>query len=302
MRNLASAPLKDRRSAGAAYNQLRSFLEEQLQARSDELRNAAAAGPAEQLDVTLPGRRGNRGGLHPVTQTIRDITDAFAAMGFQTVEGPDVEWEQYNFDALNIPPGHPARDMQDTFWVDAPESDANGSMLLKTQTSPMQIRTMEETEPPIRMVSPGRCFRYDATDATHEWQFFQIEVLAVDEGISFADMKGTLYEFARRIFGPDRKVRFRVDFFPFVEPGAEMAVDCFKCNGRGCRLCQQSGWIEIMGAGMVHPKVLEGVGYDSEKYTGFAAGMGVERIAMLRHGIDDVRHFAAGDLRFLSQF
>jgi phenylalanyl-tRNA synthetase alpha chain len=166
----------------------------------------------------------------------------------------------------------------------------------------MQIRIMEETEPPIRIVSPGRCFRHEATDATHEWHFFQVEVLAVDEGISFADMKATLYEFARRIFGPDRRVRFRVDFFPFVEPGAEMAIDCFRCGGDGCRTCSDSGWIEIMGAGMVHPKVLEGVGYDSEKYTGFAAGMGVERIAMLRHGIDDIRQFAAGDLRFLSQF
>ncbi|MCH7740437.1 MAG: phenylalanine--tRNA ligase subunit alpha [Chloroflexi bacterium] len=301
LRSLASLPVEERRTVGAAANQLRTALEEQLQARTDELRNALSTA-AEQLDVTLPGRRGHRGGLHPVTQTIRDITDAFAAMGFQTVEGPEVELERYNFDALNIPADHPARDLWDTMWVESPDGEDRSDMLLRTHTSPMQARVMEKTDPPVRVVVPGRCYRYEATDATHEWCFHQIEGLAVDEGISFADMKGTLYEFARRIFGSERKVRFRVDFFPFVEPGAEMAIDCFKCNGGGCNLCKQTGWIEILGAGMVHPKVLEGVGYDSEKYTGFAFGMGVERIAMLRHGIDDVRLFAAGDLRFLSQF
>jgi phenylalanyl-tRNA synthetase alpha chain len=218
---------------------------------------------------------------------IREITQAFNEMGFQTVEGPEVELEKYNFDMLNIPANHPARDQWDTIWVDHEEHD---DILLRTHTSPMQARVMEKTEPPIRVVVPGKCYRYESTDATHEWHFNQIEGLAVDEGITFADLKGTLYEFARRIFGVDRKVRFRCDFFPFVEPGVDMSIDW---NGN---------WIEILGAGMVHPKVLENAGYDSSKYTGFAFGMGPERISMLRNEIPDIRHFFSNDLRFLTQF
>jgi len=301
LRSISSLPDEDRKTVGASANQLRGALEEAF----DEKTQALRAGPgaiADALDVTLPGRRRSGGALHPTTQTIREITNAFGAMGFQIAEGPEVEWEKYNFDALNIPADHPARDQWDTFWLQEPGSEERSDMLLRTHTSPMQARIMEKTDPPVRVVIPGRCFRYEATDATHEWHFFQIEGLAVDKGITFADMKGTLFEFARRLFGPDRKVRFRVDFFPFVEPGAEMAIDCFKCNGKGCSLCKGTGWIEIMGAGMVHPSVLRNVGYDPEVYSGFAFGMGVERIAMLRHGIDDVRQFAAGDLRFLSQF
>jgi len=301
LRSISSLPAEDRKTVGASANQLRSALEEALAEKAQEFK----AGPgaiADALDVTLPGRRRRSGGLHPTTRTIREITDAFGAMGFQITEGPEIEWERYNFDALNIPADHPARDQWDTFWLDSPDGEGRSDMLLRTHTSPMQARLMEQTDPPIRVVIPGRCFRYEATDATHEWHFFQVEGLAVDKGITFADMKGTLFEFARRIFGPDRKVRFRVDFFPFVEPGAEMAIDCFKCNGQGCSLCKRTGWIEIMGAGMVHPAVLRNVGYDPEVYTGFAFGMGVERIAMLRHGIDDIRQFALGDLRFLSQF
>jgi phenylalanyl-tRNA synthetase alpha chain len=234
---------------------------------------------------------------------VREICAAFVSMGFDVVEGPEVEWEHYNFDALNIPRDHPARDMWDTLWVDWTDPTPKGRrMLLRTHTSPMQARVMENTRPPVRVVVPGKCFRYEASDATHEWHFHQVEGLAVDDHITFADMKGTLYEFARRMFGVDRKVRFRCDFFPFVEPGAEMAMDCFACHGQGCRICKESGWIEIMGAGMVHPKVLAGVGYDPSVYTGFAFGLGVERIAMLKYGIEDIRHFYANDVRFLRQF
>jgi len=232
-------------------------------------------------------------------------------MGFQVIEGPEVEYDYYNFSALNIPHDHPARDMWDTLWIDQPAghdgpgdrskggqqvllrtdtSSVQTRILLRTHTSPMQARVMETTRPPIRVIVPGRCYRYEATDATHEWHFHQVEGLAVAEGITFADLKGTLYEFARRVFGVDRKVRFRCDYFPFVEPGVDMAIDW------------KGQWLEVMGAGMVHPKVLAGAGVDPEKYTGFAFGMGVERVAMLRHGIDDIRLFAGNDLRFLSQF
>ncbi len=269
--------------------------------REAELKTMAEQG---RLDVTLPGRPVSLGRLHPTTQIVREICAAFVSMGFQVVEGPEVEWDHYNFEMLNIPKDHPARDMWDTLWIDHVDEQGEQSMLLRTHTSPMQVRIMENSEPPVRMLVPGKCYRYEATDATHESQFYQVEGLAVDEGITFADLKGTLYEFARLLFGADRKVRFRVDYFPFVEPGAEMAIDCFACKGEGegCRVCRGTGWIEIMGAGMVNPKVLEGVGYNSSKYTGFAFGMGPERIAMLKYGIEDVRLFYSNDLRFLGQF
>jgi phenylalanyl-tRNA synthetase alpha chain len=293
-------PVEERRITGAAANILRGQLESALEEKSSELKRATTVG--EELDVTLPGRRRLKGGLHPNTQVVREVAAAFGAMGFQLVEGPEVEWEKYNFDALNIPPNHPARDLWDTIWVDREGDSPDNGIVLRTHTSPVQARVMEKTGPPVRIITAGRCFRYEATDATHDWAFYQLEVLAVGEGITFAHLKGTLYEFTRRVFGPERKVRFRTDFFPFVEPGVEMAIDCFKCNGQGCSMCKGSGWIEILGAGMVHPKVLRNVGYDPEKYTGFAAGLGMERVAMLRHGIDDVRLFAGNDLRFLSQF
>ena len=213
-----------------------------------------------------------------------------------------MEWDRYNFEILNIPRDHPARDMWNSLWIDYRNQDGDHSMLLRTHTSPMQARVMEGMRPPVRVIVPGKCYRYEATDATHEWHFYQVEGLAVDDGITFADLKGTLYEFARRVFGPERKVRFRCDYFPFVEPGVDMSIDCFSCQGRGCRICKESGWIEIMGAGMVHPRVLEGVGYDPSKYTGFAFGLGPERIAMLKYGIDDIRLFYSNDLRFLRQF
>jgi phenylalanyl-tRNA synthetase alpha chain len=301
-RGLGELPIEERRSIGARANQLKQELEQALAERAQTLeRSAIAEMEAGGIDVTLPGRRGLVGRLHPITQTMRDILRSLAEMGFQIAEGPEVEWEHYNFDALRIPEHHPARDMQDTFWLDF-RKDGRRSMLLRTQTSPMQIRFMEKHQPPIRVASPGRVYRYEATDATHEWMITQVELLAVDEGISFRHMKGCLTQLAQSLFGRDRSVRFRCDFFPFVEPGAEVAIECGLCHGAGCRSCGNEGFLEIGGAGMVHREILENVGYDADRYTGFAAGFGVERIAMLRHGIDDIRYFYANDLRFLRQF
>ena len=306
LRGLSSLEVGERRTVGALANQAKNTLEERLEERVRQINEAALTRSANQdrLDVTLPGRPALEGRLHPTTQIVREICSAFVAMGFGVVEGPEVEWDHYNFEMLNIPKGHPARDMWNTLWVDYEDPAGEQAMLLRTHTSPMQARVMENREPPIRVVVPGKCYRYEATDATHEWHFYQVEGLAVGEGITFADLKGTLYEFARRMFGEERQIRFRCDYFPFVEPGVDMSIDCFACegDGNGCRICRDSGWIEIMGAGMIHPKVLEGVGYDTERYTGFAFGMGPERIAMLKYGIDDIRHFYSNDLRFLRQF
>ncbi|MDY6916886.1 MAG: phenylalanine--tRNA ligase subunit alpha [Chloroflexota bacterium] len=305
LRGLGRLPLDERKAVGASANQVKSLLEQGYADRKEALKQEAyqelELGVAvEKLDVTLPGRPVSLGRLHPVTQTLREICDIFAALGFQVVEGPEVEWDYYNFEALNIPADHPARDMFSTFWIDA--QDSSKPMLLRTHTSPMQIRVMEKTRPPVRVVVPGKVYRYEATDATHESMFYQVEGLAVDENITLADLKGTLFAFAKRLFGEQRKVRFRCDYFPFVEPGVDMAIDCFLCEGKGCRLCSGTGWIEILGAGMVHPDVLRRVDYDPEVYTGFAFGMGVERIPMLRYGIDDIRLFYSNDLRFLRQF
>lgn len=301
LRGLSGLDNENRRNVGSLANRIKSDLEQSFSEHQQLLKDQESTNRSL-FDVTLPGRSIDMGRLHPTTQIVREICDAFVSMGFQIAEGPEVEWDRYNFEMLNIPKDHPARDMWDTLWIDYKDENGDNPMLLRTHTSPMQIRIMEDTEPPIRVVIPGKCYRYEATDATHEWHFYQVEGLAVGEGITFADMKGTLFEFARILFGADRKVRFRVDYFPFVEPGAEMAIDCFVCKGNGCRVCKNSGWIEIMGAGMVNPKVLEGVGYDSSKYTGFAFGMGPERIAMLKYGIDDIRLFYSNDMRFLRQF
>ncbi|MFC1962546.1 phenylalanine--tRNA ligase subunit alpha [Chloroflexota bacterium] len=298
IRSLSTLHLEERRLVGALANETKGILEAHLARKKQELDlqlTRLAAG--ESLDVTLPGHSLPLGHLHPITQVLRQICGIFVSLGFQVVEGPEVEWDYYNFEALNIPADHPARDMWDTLWM----AEQKG-MLLRTHTSPMQIRLMEQVSPPLRVVMPGRVFRYEATDATHESMFYQIEGLAVDRNITMADLKGTLYEFTRRLFGEERKVRFRCDYFPFVEPGVEMAISCLICNGAGCRLCGQTGWIEILGAGIVHPSVFEKVGYDPEVYTGFAFGMGIERILMLRSGIDDIRHFYRNDLRFLQQF
>ncbi|MDO8671158.1 MAG: phenylalanine--tRNA ligase subunit alpha, partial [Dehalococcoidia bacterium] len=294
----------ERPAAGALVNEVTRALEAALSDKDKGLKQAEMIRKMEAaaIDVTLPGRSDRRGGWHPTTSMVKEIVSVFARMGFQVVEGPEVEWDYYNFEALNIPKDHPARDMWDTIWVSPEGGDALKPMLLRTHTSPMQARFMEKTQPPIRVIVPGKVYRYEATDATHEWMFYQVEGLAVDQGITFADLKGTLYEFAKQMFGAERKVRFRCDFFPFVEPGVELAIDCFACNGAGCRICGFSGWLEIMGAGMVHPKVLQKVGYDPRKYTGFAFGLGLERIAMLKYRIDDIRLFYSNDLRFLRQF
>ena len=302
LRGIGSLPPEDRPAAGAAANALRQALQDAMASAEDALKRAASEQSEEPIDVTLPGWPVPRGGIHPTTRIVREICAAFASMGFSVVEGPEIEWDHYNFEMLNIPKDHPARDMWDTLWIDYEDEDGERPMLLRTHTSPMQARIMESNRPPVRVVIPGKCYRYEATDPRHEWHFYQIEGLAVDRGITMTDLKGTLFEFARRIFGVDRKVRFRCDYFPFVEPGVDMSIDCFLCDGQGCRVCSATGWIEIMGAGMVHPKVLEGVGYDPHIYTGFAFGMGPERISMLKHGIDDIRLFYSNDLRFLRQF
>ena len=290
---------------GASANEIKALLERHYGEKKETLRQEAYQDlertlTVEKIDVTLPGRTVPLGRLHPITQIVREICDIFVALGFQVVEGPEVEWDYYNFEALNIPADHPARDMFSTFWVDTKSSER--PMLLRTHTSPMQIRVMEQTRPPVRVVVPGKVYRYEATDATHESMFYQIEGLAVDKNITLADLKGTLFEFAKHLFGEERKVRFRCDYFPFVEPGVEMAIDCFACGGAGCRLCSGTGWIEILGAGMVHPEVLRRVNYDPDVYTGFAFGLGLERILILRYGIDDIRLFYSNDIRFLRQF
>jgi len=304
LRGLSSLSIEERKEAGALSNTLKIELESAFKSKEESMRDSEMASGAakDAIDISLPGRPFPRGRLHPVSQALGEISSIFTGMGFQVLEGPEVEWDYYNFDMLNMPKEHPARAATDTFWIDAPPNDRGWQMLLRTHTSPMQVRTMEKTKPPIRIVVPGIVHRYEATDATHLSMFSQIEGLAVDEGIGMADLKGTLHEFARRFFGPDRRVRFRCDFFPYVEPGAEMAVECAVCCGDGCRLCGGSGWIEVLGSGMVHPHVLEGVGLDPKKYSGFAFGMGIERIPLLRYGIEDIRLFYGSDLRFLRQF
>ncbi len=306
LRGLASRAPEERRRVGAQANQLKALLEGQMETRRGNLQHAALDELAvDQIDITLPSRAVEIGRYHPSTRVVREVCAIFAGMGFQVVEGPEVEWDLYNFERLNIPKDHPARDQWNTLWVDTMQgADGQYPMLMRAHTSPMQARIMESTSPPVRVLVPGKVWRYEATDPTHESQFFQVEGLAVDEGISFANLRHTLYEFARRMFGEERKVRFRCDYFPFVEPGVDMSIDCFVCPGDDpeCRVCRGGGWIEIMGAGMVHPSVLRAAGYDPEVYTGFAFGMGVERIAMLKYGIDDIRLFYGNDVRFLRQF
>lgn len=300
MRQLGGLTAEERPEAGRESNRVKQVLTSLLIERRDALHagELTARLESERIDVTLPGRKPRIGVVHPVFQMIEELSDIFALMGFQTVFGREVESGFYNFDQLNIPADHPARDVWDTFLV---ESDG-AEIVLRTHTSPMQARVMEQTSPPVRVIVPGRTYRYEAQDASHEWMFHQLEGLAVDEHITLADLKGVLQELARQLFGPKRKIRFRCDFFPFVEPGVDFAVDCAICDGAGCRVCKHSGWLEMGGAGMVHRKVLEAVGYDADKYSGFAFGLGIERMVMMRHGVDDVRAFAGNDLRFLQQF
>ncbi|MDD5590439.1 MAG: phenylalanine--tRNA ligase subunit alpha [Dehalococcoidales bacterium] len=304
LRSLSSLAVADRKSVGTVANRIRTELEDSLNKKKCNLREIqlAAATREENIDVTLPGRPLPTGRLHPITKTINEVSEIFNSMGFQVTSGPDVEWNYYNFEALNIHDDHPARDVMSTSWVDIKADKNRGPMLLRTHTTSVTARVIESQKPPIRVVEPGRVYRYEATDATHTPMFHQIDGLAVDKGITMADLKGTLYEFARRFFGEGRGVHFRCDYFPFVEPGVEMAIECLVCNGRGCRLCGNTGWLEILGAGMVHPRVLERGNIDPETYSGFAFGMGIDRLPMLRYGIDDIRQFYSNDLRFLSQF
>ncbi|MFC1983910.1 phenylalanine--tRNA ligase subunit alpha [Chloroflexota bacterium] len=303
LRSLASLSLEEKKAVGARANEVKSCLEDSLKQKGQVLREVelAASAEGEHIDITLPGRHLPIGRLHPITQTLYEICDIFVSMGFQVVGGPEVEWDYYNFEALNIPDEHPARDNMSTSWVDS-QIKNRGPMLLRTHTTSVSARTIETMEPPIRVVIPGKVYRYEASDATHTPMFYQIDGLAVDKGITMADLKGTLYEISRRFFGEDRKVRFRCDYFPFVEPGVEMAIECSVCGGTGCRLCGSTGWIEILGAGMTHPQVLKRGGIDPDVYTSFAFGMGIERLPMLRYGIDDIRLFYGSDLGFLRQF
>jgi phenylalanyl-tRNA synthetase alpha chain len=294
LRGLKDLAPDRRRRVGQEANQAKQALEEALDQALADLKAAARRAPREELDVTLPGRRPPLGHLHPLTRITQEICDIFLHLGFEAVEGPEVELDYYNFEALNIPADHPARDMQDTFYF-------NDRVLLRTQTSPMQIRVMEQRRPPVRIIAPGRVYRRDS-DITHSPMFHQVEGLLVDRRVSFADLKGVLLAFAHQMFGPEVSLRFRPSYFPFTEPSAEVDVSCVICRGEGCRVCKITGWLEVLGAGMVHPAVFEAVGYDPEEFTGFAFGLGVERIAMLKYGIDDIRLFYENDLRFLRQF
>lgn len=299
LRGIGQLPKDERPAAGQAINAAKRALESRLAETTERLRAASLDSmlESERVDVTLPGRPRAVGNLHIVTQTMRTVVDTFAQMGFTVVEGPEIELDYYNFTLLNIPPGHPARSMQDTFYV-----AGSDDLVLRTHTSPNQIRMMRKIAPPVRLIVPGKCYRSEATDATHEAYFSQIEGVAVGKHITLADLKGTLAAFARALFGSERKVRFRCDYFPYVEPGVDLSIDCIVCDGSGCRACKYTGWLEIMGAGMIHPQVLINGGVDPDEYSGFAFGMGPERISMLRYGIDDIRLFYGNDLRFLQQF
>jgi phenylalanyl-tRNA synthetase alpha chain len=303
LRGLKELPAEERPRAGEQLNHLRKLFEERIEARARQIKEWARAKALqdEWIDITLPGTRWERGRVHPLTLVIDEIIDVFSGMGFEIARGPDIEDDYHNFEALNIPKDHPARDMQDTFFV-------SSGMLLRTHTSPVQIRTMESRKPPLQIIVPGAVYRHD-DDATHSPMFHQVEGFVVDQHISFADLKGVLTHFLRQIFSPETGVRFRPSFFPFTEPSAEIDIQCLFCDGKGtgpqgqtCRVCKATGWLEILGAGMIDPQVFRFVRYDPEKFSGFAFGMGVERIAMLKYGIDDIRLFFQNDLRFLRQF
>lgn len=293
MRRIPELEPDSRREAGQKLNALKKELEALLEAARERISGSARA-LDEGLDISLPGRPVASGSIHPINQVMEEICDIFVQMGFDVVEGPEVELDWYNFEALNFPPDHPARDMQDTFFV-------SGDVVLRTHTSSLQIRTMESTPPPVKVIAPGKVYRCDS-DVTHTPMFHQVEGLLVGDGISFADLKGTLTLFVQKMYGPNTPIRLRPSFFPFTEPSAEVDIGCVICRGSGCRVCSGTGWLEVLGSGMVHPNVFENVGYDSSLITGFAFGLGVERIAMLKYGVDDLRRFFENDLRFLSQF
>ena len=303
LKSMKDVAPEERPKVGQMVNEVRALIEERLEETKTALARKAREEQMkrEVIDVTLPAKKANTGHKHPNTIALEEVERIFVGMGYEVVEGPEVEYDLYNFEKLNIPKGHPARDEQDTFYI-------NDSILLRSQTSPVQARVMEKQKPPIRMIAPGRVFRSDEVDATHSPSFHQIEGLVIDKHITFADLKGTLAEFARELFGEDTKVKFRPHHFPFTEPSAEVDVSCFKCGGSGeieghsCRFCKGSGWIEILGCGMVHPHVFEMCGIDPEEYTGFAFGVGLERIALLKYEIDDMRELYKNDIRFLKQF
>lgn len=296
MKELGNLDPEQRRAAGQVINQVKDSFQVQLEAKKNELEQSALTArlSSEHIDVTLPGRGQGIAGLHPVTTTLRRITKIFASVGFNVEEGPEIEQDYYNFTALNIPEHHPARAMHDTFYFDA-------HRVLRTHTSPVQIRVMESQTPPLKVIAPGRVYRCDS-DLTHTPMFHQVEGFLVDTDVSFADLKGVIYEFLQAFFEKNSQVRFRPSYFPFTEPSAEVDIECVMCDGKGCRVCGQSGWLEVMGCGMIHPEVFKAVNIDNERYSGFAFGMGVERLAMLRYGINDLRLFFENDAKFLQQF
>lgn len=293
LRNISSLPAEERPTAGQKANTVKRQIEVLCNQALERIEKASAA-TANDIDVSLPGRSEPLGSQHPITQITNEICGIFVRMGFEVVEGPEVESDHYNFEALNIPKNHPARDMQDTFYV-------SDDIVLRTHTSPTQPRVMEKQPPPVRIIAPGKVYRCDS-DLTHTPMFHQVEGLLVDKNVSFGDLKGTLTSFVHQMFDPQTRLRFRPSFFPFTEPSAEVDILCVTCRGKGCRVCSQTGWLEILGSGMVHPAVFENVNYDTERYTGFAFGMGVERIAMLKYRIDDIRKYFDNDIRFLKQF
>ena len=297
LKQMGRLSAEERPVVGALANEVREAITADIARRTKELESAALAArlAAEEIDVTLPGNAPAQGKRHPFEQVLGELKEIFLGMGFDIVSGPEVELDHYNFEMLNMPKSHPARDTQDTFYF-------TENVLLRTQTSPMQIRTMEKQKPPIRIICPGRVYRSDAVDATHSPIFHQCEGLVVDKGVTFSDLKGTLELFIKKLYGEETRVRFRPHHFPYTEPSAEMDMSCFKCGGKGCSMCKGEGWIEILGCGMVHPQVLENCGIDPEVYSGFAFGVGLERIAMMRYGIDDMRLLYENDLRFLKQF
>jgi phenylalanyl-tRNA synthetase alpha chain len=296
LKSLSKVPPEERPSHGKKANEIKQFIETELDLQESRLKQEELKRQllSESLDITLSGKFISFGGPHPINKVLSEVTDIFVKMGFSVEEGPEVELDYYNFEALNIPKDHPARDMQDTFYI-------SDDIVLRTHTSPVQIRVMEKRKPPVRFIAPGKVYRCDA-DITHTPMFHQVEGLMVDKGITFSNLKGVLEAFLHQMFGADTTVRFRPSFFPFTEPSAEVDIGCILCNGVGCRVCKGSGWLEILGAGMVNPRVFEHVGYDPEEYSGFAFGMGIERIAMLKYSIDDIRLFFENDIRFLRQF
>ncbi|MFI8494256.1 phenylalanine--tRNA ligase subunit alpha [Peribacillus butanolivorans] len=299
LRGMGKLSAEERPKIGALANDVREAIASKIEEKQKALETAAvnAKLATETIDVTLPGRPVNKGNLHPLTRVIEEIEDLFIGMGYTVAEGPEVESDYYNFEALNLPKSHPARDMQDSFYI-------TDEILMRTHTSPVQARTMEKHkgQGPVKIICPGKVYRRDNDDATHSHQFQQIEGLVIDENISMSDLKGTLDVFAKKVFGQDREIRLRPSFFPFTEPSVEVDISCKICGGKGCSVCKQTGWIEVLGGGIVHPNVLEMAGFDSKKYSGFAFGIGVERIAMLKYGVDDIRHFYTNDVRFLKQF